>query len=224
MISRRPRPDKISHDGSGIRRLPLVRHRSRKSLTTRIANGSYASRTFAIGGSPTRLDGGRPRELHPPPRCPGCGSGRPAHRRLRPSRREAGSESETNEGKVMARAAGSDAEGLAAIQEAGAAIAPLHEPIRPPGRGDWLHDHPEPGQTFDDYRQERPVLPAGRAPPCTSSGSARSSPRRARRSRRPPTCSAGSTAVPVRVLGGMGPVVIPAGPGGGTRTRGTSSC
>jgi archaemetzincin len=48
---------------------------------------------------------------------------------------------------------------LTAIWTAGAAIAPLHGPIRPPGPDDWLSVHPEPGQTFQEYRESDPVLP-----------------------------------------------------------------
>ena len=125
----------------------------------------------------------------------------------------------------MARAARTDAEGLAAIQEAGAAIAPLHEPIRPPGKGDWLRDHPEPGQTFADYRQERPVLPAGARttlyiqplgsfePAGRSAIEAASDLLGRFYSLRESACSAGWDRWSSR-----------RGQGGGTRTRGTSSC
>jgi archaemetzincin len=30
-------------------------------------------------------------------------------------------------------------------------LQPLHEKIHPPGPMDWLKDHPEPGQTFEEY-------------------------------------------------------------------------
>jgi archaemetzincin len=33
----------------------------------------------------------------------------------------------------------------------------LAEPLPPPDVGDWLAEHPEPGQTFDEYRAARPV-------------------------------------------------------------------
>ena len=48
---------------------------------------------------------------------------------------------------------------ISAIQSVGAAIAPLHHPIRPPREGDWLCVHDEPGQTFQEYRESDPVLP-----------------------------------------------------------------
>jgi archaemetzincin len=48
---------------------------------------------------------------------------------------------------------------LTAIQSAGAAIAPLHDPIQPPRKGDWLYEYDEPGQTFQEYRESDPVLP-----------------------------------------------------------------
>ncbi len=40
-------------------------------------------------------------------------------------------------------------------------LQPLHEKIRPPGPGDWLKDHPEPGQTFEEYLTCQPVTPKG---------------------------------------------------------------
>ena len=48
---------------------------------------------------------------------------------------------------------------IAAIQSAGAAIAPLHRPIQPSHEGDWLSVHDEPGQTFLEYLASDPVLP-----------------------------------------------------------------
>jgi hypothetical protein len=47
---------------------------------------------------------------------------------------------------------------ISAIQSAGAAIAPLHDPIRPIREGDWLCDYPEPGQTFLEYLGDDPIL------------------------------------------------------------------
>ena len=48
---------------------------------------------------------------------------------------------------------------VSAIRSAGAAIAPHHDPIRPPREGDWLCEHEEPGQTFLEYLGDDPVLP-----------------------------------------------------------------
>ena len=59
----------------------------------------------------------------------------------------------------MSGRSGNGIDWLSAIQSAGAAIAPLHEPIRPPRRGDWLYEYDEPGQTFQEYRGSDPVLP-----------------------------------------------------------------
>jgi len=42
-----------------------------------------------------------------------------------------------------------------------AAVLPLHERKPPPAPGEWLAQHAEPGQTFDAYRQDNPVLPDG---------------------------------------------------------------
>jgi archaemetzincin len=52
-----------------------------------------------------------------------------------------------------------EATGLEILAFLGAAIAPLHEPIRPAGEGDWLCEHDEPGQTFQDYLASDPVRP-----------------------------------------------------------------
>jgi archaemetzincin len=38
-----------------------------------------------------------------------------------------------------------------------ALLAPLAQPLGEPQPGDWLAEHPEPGQTFDEYRAARPV-------------------------------------------------------------------
>ncbi len=48
---------------------------------------------------------------------------------------------------------------LRAIRSAGRAIAPLHEPIRATEKGDWLDEHEEPGQSFEEYCHSDPVLP-----------------------------------------------------------------
>ena len=48
---------------------------------------------------------------------------------------------------------------LSAIQSAGRAIAPLHEPIAMTQEGDWLDEHEEPGQSFEEYRRGDPVRP-----------------------------------------------------------------
>lgn len=38
-------------------------------------------------------------------------------------------------------------------------LVPLHTPLAPPRPGEWLSQHPEPGQTFDEYRASDPVKP-----------------------------------------------------------------
>jgi archaemetzincin len=38
-----------------------------------------------------------------------------------------------------------------------ARLAPLAEPLGEPQAGDWLAEHPEPGQTFEEYRAAGPV-------------------------------------------------------------------
>jgi len=53
----------------------------------------------------------------------------------------------------------SEVDRLATIESVGAAIAPLHSPIRTPCKGDWLSEFDEPGQTFQEYRESDPVLP-----------------------------------------------------------------
>jgi len=61
-----------------------------------------------------------------------------------------------------------EANGLSAIRSAGRAIAPLHDPIGTTKEGDWLDEHEEPGQSFDEdlvglpSRSGRTILPAGR--------------------------------------------------------------
>ena len=41
-------------------------------------------------------------------------------------------------------------------------LRPLHTKLGKPGPGDWLTSHPEPGQTFDEYLECRPVRPRGK--------------------------------------------------------------
>ena len=48
---------------------------------------------------------------------------------------------------------------LSAIRSAGGAIAPLHVPIRMTQPGDWLDEHDEPGQSFDEYCLSDPRRP-----------------------------------------------------------------
>ena len=38
-------------------------------------------------------------------------------------------------------------------------LAPLHQKLGKPKPGDWLAEHDEPGQTFDEYRDSDPVTP-----------------------------------------------------------------
>lgn len=42
-----------------------------------------------------------------------------------------------------------------------ATLIPLHTPLAPPRPGEWLSQHPEPGQTFAEYRESKPVRPEG---------------------------------------------------------------
>jgi archaemetzincin len=48
---------------------------------------------------------------------------------------------------------------LSDIRSAGRAIAPLHDSIGATNQGDWLDEHDEPGQSFDEYRLSDPALP-----------------------------------------------------------------
>jgi archaemetzincin len=49
---------------------------------------------------------------------------------------------------------------LEAIRAAGRVIRPLHARKAPPGPGDWLDQHHEPGQTFEEYCASDPNRPA----------------------------------------------------------------
>lgn len=51
-----------------------------------------------------------------------------------------------------------DARAMKALMEK---LRPLHTPLGEPQEGDWLIDHPEPGQTFRQYLQGRPVTARG---------------------------------------------------------------
>jgi archaemetzincin len=42
------------------------------------------------------------------------------------------------------------------------ALEPLHKPLGVPKEGDWLSDHEEAGQTFQEYLQSEPVLTRGK--------------------------------------------------------------
>jgi archaemetzincin len=48
---------------------------------------------------------------------------------------------------------------LTAIRSAGRAIGPLHDPIRVTQPGDWLDEHEEPGQSFEEYCRSDPRRP-----------------------------------------------------------------
>src|SRR5262245_11339556 len=48
---------------------------------------------------------------------------------------------------------------LSAILSAGRSIARLHDPIGAIQMGDWLDEHEEPGQSFEEYRRNNPVRP-----------------------------------------------------------------
>lgn len=54
---------------------------------------------------------------------------------------------------------GREIDRLSAIASTGAAIAPLHDPIRPPRKGGWLWEYNEPGQAFQEYGEGEPFLP-----------------------------------------------------------------
>ncbi|NIM16921.1 MAG: hypothetical protein GTO45_33555 [Candidatus Aminicenantes bacterium] len=41
-------------------------------------------------------------------------------------------------------------------------LRPLHKPLEKPKPGDWLAEHPEPGQTFTEYLRYNPVTPQGK--------------------------------------------------------------
>jgi archaemetzincin len=41
-------------------------------------------------------------------------------------------------------------------------LRPLHKPLGKPGPGDWLAQHKESGQTFDQYIRSQPVRPLGK--------------------------------------------------------------
>ena len=49
-----------------------------------------------------------------------------------------------------------------AVREAMGKVKPLHKTISKPNPGDWLAEHEEPGQTFDEYRDCSPILPRGK--------------------------------------------------------------
>jgi hypothetical protein len=40
-------------------------------------------------------------------------------------------------------------------------LRPLADPLPPPRPGDWLAEHPEPGQTFGEYPDAQPVRKSG---------------------------------------------------------------
>jgi archaemetzincin len=66
---------------------------------------------------------------------------------------------ERTEVRGLSGLSGSEIDRLSAIRSAGDAIASLHDPMRPPRKGDWLYEYDEPGQTFQEYRGSDPVLP-----------------------------------------------------------------
>ncbi len=59
----------------------------------------------------------------------------------------------------MSGRAESEASKLSAVRSAGRAIAALHDPIATTQKGDWLDEHEEPGQSFEEYRVSDPVRP-----------------------------------------------------------------
>src|SRR5205823_2156814 len=52
-----------------------------------------------------------------------------------------------------------DPPSVRAIREAGAKLRPLHRRKARPNPGDWLDQHQEDGQTFDEYRASNPNRP-----------------------------------------------------------------
>lgn len=48
---------------------------------------------------------------------------------------------------------------LAAIRAAMEKLRPLHRKLGKPGPSDWLASHPEPGQTFEEYVESKPIGP-----------------------------------------------------------------
>jgi archaemetzincin len=53
-------------------------------------------------------------------------------------------------------------EAVAPLRAAAARLESLHLKKKPPGPNDWLATHPEPGQTFDQYRRSHPSVPTRR--------------------------------------------------------------
>jgi len=53
----------------------------------------------------------------------------------------------------------STSEAVAAWKATIAKLEPLHEPLREPGPSDWLANHKESGQTFQQYLTSKPVRP-----------------------------------------------------------------
>ncbi|HEX6812845.1 MAG TPA: archaemetzincin [Planctomycetota bacterium] len=52
--------------------------------------------------------------------------------------------------------------GLAALRESAQTLRPLMQAKTPPGAGDWLAEHEEEGQTFDQYAASRPNRPTAK--------------------------------------------------------------
>lgn len=63
-------------------------------------------------------------------------------------------------GNAKAPARDPSAERIAALKGARDKLRPLHERAGKPKPGDWLSDHPERGQSFEQYLAARPTLPA----------------------------------------------------------------
>jgi archaemetzincin len=59
----------------------------------------------------------------------------------------------------MAGMSEDEANELSVIRDAGRAIAPLHTTLGPLQEGDWLAEHDEPGQSFEEYRSSDPTRP-----------------------------------------------------------------
>jgi len=68
-------------------------------------------------------------------------------------------------GAMLVNAGFAAAEDQEAVKKLTAVIGklqPLHAKLGPPGPGDWLEAHPEPGQSFVQYVRSDPVTPKGK--------------------------------------------------------------
>ncbi len=59
---------------------------------------------------------------------------------------------------ALAAAGPADRTRVAGLEAIIPRLKPLHRPLEEPKPGDWLHEHREPGQTFRQYVDSRPVV------------------------------------------------------------------